>query len=120
MPGGRNADASPLAASGWSTLSASRRSGAHSSGTSADASTTPRPTLPSPDWFPTAPPVGPSGDAPAPNWCSSGRPNADHPPADPLGQHIPPSIANQVVSQATQEPPSEFIPTASGIQQGAS
>lgn len=49
----------------------------HTSGVADAASTTTRPTWPSPDWSPTAQPCG------------------NHPPANPPGQHAPPSIAHQ-------------------------
>ena len=65
---------------------------------SPDAATpTPRPISRSPDWSPTAPPSGPPADRRAPNWSSSATPPADHPPAEPPGQHARISISPKVV-----------------------
>lgn len=75
----------PRGGSAWSTRTPSTSSGDRSSGTSADASTMPRPTTPSPAWSPTAPPVGPQSDGRVQRSCSPGRLPADHPPAEPPG-----------------------------------
>lgn len=88
---------SPRHGSMSSTPTPSTNSGGPCSGSPAAARPTRKPTSPSPDWSPTAPPAGPRDASPAPNSCSPGRPSADH-PQPTRHEHAPTSIAPKVVS----------------------
>lgn len=105
-PAARRGDVSRPGGSVWSTPTPSPHSGARCNASPADVKTSPRPRPRSPHWSRTAPPSGRPGIGRAPNWYSSPRSPADHPPAEPSGRHAPTSIAPQLVTGVATWPPS--------------
>ncbi|WP_438307037.1 transposase family protein (plasmid) [Streptomyces sp. HUAS TT11] len=83
--------------SAWSTPTPSSASG-HPCADSPDAAIpTPRPISRSPRSSPTDPRSGPPAAGRAPNSSSSATPPADHPPAEPPGEHARSSISSETV-----------------------
>ena len=107
LAGGQTSSPRPGSASGTPTPSSA--SGRPCAG-SPDGAPTPRPTTRSPVLSPTDPLSGPPADRRAPSSSSPAAPRADHPPAEPPGQHAQVSISPKVVNARAPNDRSSTIP----------